>query len=233
MSLKAFSFFDKATPILNNTGAKRMKTIKILKFIGCLSLMLLCSLSFSQAALVNYGTYSYDTATGLDWLHLEQTEYKSWDWVYYRLNPGQIFEGWRFATGDEFNAMVTGMGGSPNDGGTGYAGWSTANNGVVAALLAHFGDLSEGNLNTRGILQGNPDRRNWPLAWLLDDPSYDESTTQDNITTYAGSIGTGAINSTTGSFLVRDSTHIPIPSSILLLASGLSILIWRCKNAKR
>jgi len=209
--------------------------MKCLRLFLCSLLILLCAVSYSGAALVNHGTYSTDMATGLDWLHLAQTRYKSWDWVYAKLGPGQQFDGWRYATGDEFSAMVTGMGGTPNSGplGEDYAGWSEENNGLVVSLLSHFGDLSGGSLNTRGILQGNPSRRNWPLAWLFDDPADVNSTTQDKIDTYGGSIGTGAINSTTGSFLVRDSVHIPIPPSILLLASGLSAIVWCRKRGKK
>ena len=55
----------------------------------------------AEADIVDLGLITRDTATGLDWLDLTETNNRSFDDVSSKLGAGQEFEGWRYATRDE------------------------------------------------------------------------------------------------------------------------------------
>ena len=51
----------------------------------------------SHAALIDYGAFTTDSNTGLDWLDLTATSGKSYDDVESQMNSGLLYEGWRHA----------------------------------------------------------------------------------------------------------------------------------------
>ena len=59
-----------------------------------------------NAALVDNGNVTRDTATQLDWLDLNLTAGRSYLDVSSQLAAGGEFEGWRFASGDEVEALL-------------------------------------------------------------------------------------------------------------------------------
>jgi hypothetical protein len=188
-------------------------------FVTVLILIGLNSLP-AQAALVDNGNYSTDDVTGLDWLHLDQTAGRSWGDVEANLTGGD-FDGWRFATGEEFETMVTGMGGTAGS----YTGYSFSNNGVVRPLLVnHFGDISGvGNYYASGFIADMhpvfPDSR-WS-ARLYDSPTYWRSILEDYIFTFNSSRTASYQHSTQGSYLVREEASEPdIDISLLFHSFG-------------
>ncbi len=64
----------------------------------------------SNAALIDAGTYTTDTATGLDWLDLTASSNLSYNYVSSQFGSGGLFEGWRYATSAETEALLQNLG---------------------------------------------------------------------------------------------------------------------------
>jgi hypothetical protein len=102
---------------------------------------LLIAMPFSlSAAIVDYGTYFQDTATGLYWLKLTETRNQSYDDVDAQTSAGQPLEGWRFATLEEVESFIAGYG-LPNQGKDCGDGWGNYCDGVEAANAELLEDL--------------------------------------------------------------------------------------------
>ncbi|MDP2810801.1 MAG: hypothetical protein Q8O34_11700 [Rhodocyclaceae bacterium] len=64
-------------------------------------------LGSAQAAIIDHGTFLTDTGSGLDWLDVTLTANMARFLVERDMWAGGDLEGWRFATGNEFNALVS------------------------------------------------------------------------------------------------------------------------------
>lgn len=96
-------------------------------------LLLLCSHS-ANAGLVDMGSYVYDTDSNIEWLRVTETTGMSYNDVYAELGAGGAYEGWRYATINDFEGLLASQGYTPHhslncDAGISYcgtiAGWST------------------------------------------------------------------------------------------------------------
>ncbi len=76
------------------------------------------ALAFSGVALaaptdfIDHGHYTTDTNNGLDWLDVTISVNQSYNYVSSQFGSGGEYEGWRYATGVEFNRMVSSWTGS-------------------------------------------------------------------------------------------------------------------------
>ncbi len=72
---------------------------------GIITLAIL-TLSFTaNAAMIDLGSITRDTSTGLDWLDLTETNGRSYTDISSQLGAGQEFDGWRYATVDEVQQL--------------------------------------------------------------------------------------------------------------------------------
>jgi len=170
-------------------------------------------------ALVNYGIYSYDNATGLNWLHLTETANMSWGEVDTLISPGGDLYGWRFATGSEFETMATALCANPAScSSDDFTGYSSDTNGVVATILAQFGDIGGswqiGDLVAWGIIADVSSEVTRYSTYL--NPG---DAARDYIDTYRDWRNSTDKQLDMGSFLVTGA--VPIPGAIWLLGSGL------------
>lgn len=95
-----------------------MLKTRLLAKCGSTFLLGLISLN-SSAALIDHNSYFTDTNTGLSWLDVTATVNRSFNDVSSQFGVGGEFEGWRYATGVEFNALLyswTGVSPSPIQG---------------------------------------------------------------------------------------------------------------------
>lgn len=83
------------------------------KKTGALALILLSqtlTLSTAQAASTDFfdhDTYTTDSLSDLDWLDVTASTNRSFNDVSSQFGTGDDFDGWRYATRVEFNALVT------------------------------------------------------------------------------------------------------------------------------
>jgi hypothetical protein len=112
-----------------------------------LAALALCAAVASQAhaTIVDHGDYLSDTVTGLDWLDVTKSANMSFDYVSTQFGAGGLFAGWRYATGNEFNALV---------------GSYTGTLPTTYDLVSH----NEGEIDGLGILLGSTFDQAYP--WL-------------------------------------------------------------------
>lgn len=192
-----------------------------------------------RAAIIDHGDFLADTATGLNWLDVTQSVNMSYSAVSSQFGAGGQFEGWRYATGDEFNALITNATGTPTAGNYGYINQEVDRTDALVALLGStldtywtnaygttydaFVGRAEGEAvdYTYGMLAdltsfGSP----W-IAMIYDGEYAINQVVNDYSRAHQAFTGTNLANYVTGSFLVRQETSIPEPSAIALLAIGL------------
>lgn len=112
-----------------------------------LAVFLLLGSRSSPGALVSVNspqfgadTLTRDTATGLEWLDLTVTLNRSFNNVSARLAPGRLYDGFRYATLEEVEALWAGAGITDRSG-----GFSSANVAGVMQLVALMGETNTAN----------------------------------------------------------------------------------------
>ncbi len=230
---------------------------KINKNTGAFALILLSqtiTITTAHAAstdFFNHDTYTSDSLSGLDWLDVTASASRSYNDVSSQFETGGDFEGWRYATGIEFNALVANYTGnpiSPTESGVIYH-HNDKIDGLVSLLGStldssylknkeatydEFYGYKEGSGQdyTFGLLADNllPNNEHW-MALLLDDESngyWDYSDARHNF------LEDNSIQDHSGSYLVRDSVQLtatPLPASVWLMISGvLSVVGLSRKN---
>ena len=78
-----------------------------------IALALLTTALNSQAAIIDFDTYFTDTSTSLSWLDVTATVNRSFNDISSQFGVGGEFEGWRYATGLEFNSLLSSWTGIP------------------------------------------------------------------------------------------------------------------------
>jgi hypothetical protein len=194
-----------------------------------------CTLAFNaNAAIVDNGTYTTDTSTGLDWLDLTATAGMSYNQVSAELGAGGMFEGWTYATRAQVTGLWDSFGGDSNY----YSGWSIQNNGLFDAMAPLVGDLyciANGCSAGEGYSEWiTGDYRTWEEAYSLfssDQAIHGISVTEDYfITTSLQRYDEGEVHA--GSALVRVSA-VPVPAAVWLFGSGLLGLIGLARRKVR
>ena len=221
------------------------KFVVIKKLAKSLSAVIVLLPLSGNAALIDSGTFFTDTAAGLDWLDITATTNRSYNDVSSEFGVGGEFEGWRFATQLEFDALLLGQGWTAMTcGGDVFCGWSTANNGLAAPLVSLFGDAYELNASgsdtagyvggLKGMLldtvPGCAGSCSFQVVAELRDQGFQNpddlanSPTADWAASQSETVGRNSTAAGRGSFLVR-ATVVPVPAAAWLFASGLSLLI--------
>lgn len=182
----------------------------------------------SQAALVDQGANTLDTATNLQWLDLSASGGLSYNQVAAQFGSGGQFEGYRFATRAEVLTLF-GDAGIP-DVDVGFGG-TAANKAPVTALMAlmdadlwglHDGNGEFGYFWTAGLGTG--------LLWS---PPGNDAEATSGPNRIAAPNGDFAI-SYLGSALVRDAaTNIPEPGGLGLVGAALLVLVGASRRSRR
>jgi hypothetical protein len=191
----------------------------------------------AKAALIDYGNYTTDTATGLDWLELTVTQGQSVNSVLAGYG-GWIAAGYRYASigdvtqlflnSDSGNAIISNA-----------TSTATPQNVTGASLLMSFlgitfvqeccNDYSMGGF---GFAAPNE-----LLAGLSSGANYTTNLTQTRGAFFVpdGFFRLDYSHEWVGSFLVRDSSQVsavPAPPAFLLILSGLGLLGLTCRFRK-
>ncbi len=229
-------------------GVKLALCLTVIAYIGLIG-------SASQAATLNTG-FSYDftanelvdgNANGLTWLNLNQSTNRSYNDVSGEFGAGGDFEGYRYATGDEINTLISNW--------VGYAVTGTSrnyhNDDLIDDLISYLGDTYQGGiggiLNTDGISLGHKDDLHFIqgitatannhsdgqlVATLYD---WIETDNQMDFTQMlSGDIPHNSRSSFIGSYLIRTQISVvPLPAAFPLYGAGVAIMGfigWRRKR---
>jgi hypothetical protein len=203
----------------------------------------------ANAAIIDLGNITRDTATGLEWLDVTETYGVSYGDVQTQLGAAGSLYGWRYATEAELGALVINFGYTQSGIACGDAELVLCHlkeepDPVVAdfiatignTLAAHFGDPNFDTMEFIGIGQ----TRGWVLQqeaclstnclaqffWVdetVDDPGFSFVRTNRYVPTEVNEAGERVEYDpvpSSGSFLVRTSA-VPIPAAAWLFGSAL------------
>lgn len=198
-----------------------------------LLLMFLCNTAnASSYNLVDYGTYTLDQNSGLEWLDTSFTQGKSYNQVLALLGNGQALEGWRYASYDEFKQIFTSRGYHLNGTSDITAVTGKIDNDhffitLIDLLVAT--DTGTDKKDLLGLTSGDYKNRD------EDSQLYGLITSTYVKPTIYSSVSFGRYNddrsaANLASFLVRVATPVPEPESMAMLFSGLMFAGWRARK---
>lgn len=182
--------------------------------------------------LVDYGNYTVDLNSGLQWLDISSTKGKSFNQVSSMLGSGGSLEGWRFATVDEFQGIFSSRGYA-------FSGSTTQNMSTgnlsdqpfFQHLIGLMGPtVTNGNANSIfGIL--GTDFANSSYQYMGQIYSFYDSS-ESFAKFQQGPLDT-ATNNAVGSYLVQNVSPVPAPSTWILMLTGLGLLIMSTRYTNR
>ncbi len=210
--------------------SKKTKAFALLVLYGsCIS-----SAFAARTDFIDNNSYTTDSLSGLDWLDVTRSENRSFDDISSQLESGGEFDGWRYATTDEFSTMVSDY----TDDTYIYSefGRNHYENGIMDTLVSLLGDtytyanfLSSNSLLsfTSGMLidMNYGGQLMTAILWDDDTPNRDNPSGYDYSDPHHRMVyGGDTLGIARGSYLVRDTTEIastPLPASVWLMISGV------------
>lgn len=204
----------------------------------------------SSADFIDNGNYTTDLNNDLDWLDVTISVNQSYNYVSSQFGSGGEYYGWRYATGSEFNNMVSSWTGteiadddytivSHNEGdidllhfllGSTLDSWYiNEHGGTVDAVNG----VDEGDYEdfTQGYIADVYDENSHYRAIIHDADKWAANTdyTQARLAPRENNNPHPAV----GSFLVRDTlTPVPVPAAVWLMGSGLLGLLGYSRQRK-
>jgi len=175
----------------------------------------------SYANLIDINNFYNSEVTNLDWLMLTETQNMSYNEVTYKIETGEL-KGWRYATGYEFENLLTSLGGRPRATCTteiNYCGPNPASRSAIISMLDKIGITNPSQFSV--------DQESLGLISDTNSSGLYHHVAQLSYNSYSGYAWThlgiqklkSEKQSTIGSFIVKE-TSVPEPStlSILILA---------------
>ena len=221
-------------------------------------LLTLASMSVN-AVLIDNGTFTTDTVSGLDWLDVTESAFESYNTVSAQFGVGGRYYGWRYATGAQFNQLVS------NEAGVDITGYNLTSlvevNFISAAdrltsLLGSTLDSAYG-LNgswdsTNGYAEGDGYDYTYGITADAQDDGHflaiiiDYDVVGSSAGTGSGLVTTGdsvasrnhfmrnhVSNNSVGSFLIRDTIiSVSEPATLALLGLGIACLGFTRRQKK-
>lgn len=211
-----------------------MKARLIGAVCACLSMASLSTVV--NAAIVDNGSYTTDTDSGLDWLDLTATAGMSYNQVSAQLGSGGSLEGWTYASRAQVGALWSAFGGDANY----YNGFSTQNNGLFGVMAPLVGDLycsiaacTQGNGYSYWITGDTSTINNQYVSLSFDHDIFPITSTQDQFSLTQTTINVSIRDDYYGSALIRPHVSaVPLPVAGWLFGTGLLGLIGVARRKK-
>lgn len=200
------------------------------RVLACLVFFSLAT-GLAKAAIIDLGTITRDTSSGLEWLDVTESMNLSYNQVVSELGTGGLFAGWRYATSDEIIDLMTEFGISSFPQSLASA-LPAAEVGFASQFIQLLGNTIEpgstsfGGIGILGIREpvdysgGNT----YVLVSGLLIPD-DGSGSGPSISVGVPGLSPDTNPSNAGSFLVREFTPVPVPFSAVFFLSSLVSLV--------
>ena len=187
----------------------------------------------ANAALVDNGIYTTDTESGLDWLDLTETRGISYFDMLSNIDSGGALSGWRYATILEVSSITQQLGLSDT---IIHGTASSEDRAAITLLNSYFGDLLYGyDANDPARLSGSYGMVSGPTEnidccgsqyWQ---PGAAISLDQATNEIFVEILGEGSYLQADGfnhigSYLIRETSTVPLPASVWLFSTGLLAL---------
>lgn len=191
----------------------------------------------TYANIVDQGSYLTDTSSNLDWLDVTETFGKSYDYVNSQFGVVGLYAGWRYATGDEFNTLLS------NFTGTTITGYGVVNQetDLIDGLVLMLGNYASfANVYyAAGFISDTPQTSsNRYLAGICDNDNQNAQCMlgaggQDVSVAHLTDVSPSYAQHNIGSFLVRAAvTNVPEPTTTTLIGLGIAAMTFRRRKYK-
>ncbi|GAB6053946.1 hypothetical protein JCM17960_27660 [Magnetospira thiophila] len=187
------------------------------------------------------GWYTSDAASGLDWMDVSET----FAWSYRQVtdgltagatsNNGYDLSGWRLASGTELIGLVSNWTGETL--GSALNVWDQVFATGEQSLYNLIQTVGDGYGNFYETVNGTPyTATDYNYTWGYLEGQWVglmvHYPTADYLVPVYGAPGLDGYGYDTGAFLVRATSEVPEPASLLLFASGLALLTWMRRKEK-
>jgi hypothetical protein len=204
-----------------------------MKYLYLLALFL-CNIAHANPYnLVDYGDYTLDQNSGLEWLDTKFTKGKSYNQVLDLLESGQSLDGWRYASYNEFKQLFTSRGYSFDGTSKLTASTPTVDDDLFFITLIDALGATD-TRSTRKDLLGltsedykNNNEDSQYYGFIRSTYNTNNITSYANFSRYEDSASTATL----ASFLVRTATPVPEPESVIMMLLGLIYITRRVSQS--
>ena len=188
--------------------------------LAAASILLTVGLSgTAQADIVDFGDYLQDNSANLQWRDMTGTFSRSFDDISSHFSQGGDFEGWRYATTEEFQALIWNWTGIEF---TSF--YLTFGTDLLGGLIAALDPTSSYPITGKGTLFGRLDGDQFVQHGFIDHPYISVGWDAEDYIFMSGIGQEDPSPGQGGSFLVRSVSPVPAPAALPLALLGLAMV---------